>query len=328
MWWISLLIILTVGLCVGIALFYWKRVQHEAAEVRKLVPPDDSLFKEVRRIEMETKRLSNHIFSGEYHTAFKGRGMSFSEVRGYNYGDDVRNIDWNVTARTSSPHVKVFEEERELTVMLLIDVSSSMQFGTGPASMEKRLIAAKIAAILAFSASANNDKVGAIFFSNQIEGFIPAKKGRQHILHIIREMRHLQPVGIGTDLSVALSYFNNLIKKRCIGFLLSDFQGVNNNYEAALRIASRRHDITAMQLLDAAEAELPEVGMLEVVDAETNSIRFLDTNDANLRQQVRQQQKALSTQLSTSFRKAGADIVTLHTHGDYTNDLMRFFKSR
>jgi uncharacterized protein (DUF58 family) len=239
------------------------------------------LLKKVRKIEIKTKGLSKHIFSGEYHSAFKGRGMSFSEVRAYQYGDDVRNIDWNVTARTGEPHVKVFEEERELTVMLLIDVSRSSFFGT--VNQLKNELMTEICALLAFSAINNNDKVGVLFFSDRAEKFIPPKKGRQHILRILRELIDFHPENAGTDIGEALRFFNNIIKKRSICFILSDF--LTRGYEDPLRIAARRHDIVAVNLIDPREEELPDVGLIRAADAESGQVRWIDTSSAKVRRQ-------------------------------------------
>ena len=241
------------------------------------------LLKKVRKIEIKTRGLSKQIFSGEYHSTFKGRGMSFSEARDYQFGDDVRNIDWNVTARTGDPHVKIFEEERELTVMLLIDVSQSSYFGT--VNQFKQGIITEIAAVLSFSAIQNNDKVGVLFFSDQIEKFIPPKKGKPHILRIIRELINFQPEGKGTNLALALEYFNNLVKKRSICFILSDFMTMG--YENPLRIAGRRHDIIGVHLFDPKEQEIPNVGLIRALDAETGELVWLDTGSKAVRTHYR-----------------------------------------
>src|SRR3954470_6019200 len=238
------------------------------------------ILKKVRRIEIKTKGLSNHIFAGEYHSAFKGRGMSFSEVREYAVGDDVRSIDWNVTARSSTPHVKVFEEERELTVMLLVDVSASSLFGTHGRS--KREMITEIGAVLSFSAATNNDKVGVIFFSDKVEGFIPPKKGRSHILRIIRELIALEPKGVsGTQLSAALEYLNNVLKKRTITFILSDF--ISAPYETPLQLAARRHDVVGVQVYDRADRELPDAGIVQVADAESGELMWIDSGNKRVR---------------------------------------------
>jgi len=282
------------------------------------------LLKKVRKIEIKTKGLSKHVFSGEYHSAFKGRGMSFSEVRGYQYGDDVRNIDWNVTARSGEPHVKIFEEERELTVMLLIDVSQSANFGT--ANQFKKGIITEISAVLSFSAIQNNDKVGVIFFTDKIEKFIPPKKGKSHILRIIRELINLQPEDAGTDIGMALRYFNNVVKKRSICFVLSDFMG--KGYEDPLRIASRRHDMVGIHLFDQREQDLPNIGMVRAKDAETGEFAWLDTSSATVRDQYAGWFKGNFDYFKNVFAKSGVDSVSIRTDEPYVNALLRFFKKR
>ena len=283
------------------------------------------ILKRVRRIEIKTKGLSNHIFAGEYHSAFKGRGMSFSEVREYTPGDDVKSIDWNVTARFSHPFVKVFEEERELTLMLVVDVSSSSLFGTH--QRLKRELITELSAVLAFSASTNNDKVGVIFFSDKVEKFIPPKKGRSHILRIIRELIALEPSQKGgTDIRLALDYLNNVQKKRTITFLLSDF--VSEPYDKALQLAARKHDLVGMQVYDKADRELPQAGLVQVVDAETGEVQWLDTDDKSVRLQYskafdQQRQYCIQT-----FRKTGASLLTVRTDEDYVRVLQGFFKGR
>ncbi|MEO1513626.1 MAG: DUF58 domain-containing protein [Bacteroidota bacterium] len=282
------------------------------------------LLKKVRKIEIKTKGLSRHIFSGEYHSAFKGRGMSFSEVRDYQYGDDIRNIDWNVTARTGDPHVKIFEEERELTVMLLIDVSRSAFFGT--VKQMKNEILTEISAVLAFSAINNNDKVGVLFFSNKVERFIPPKKGKQHILRIIRELINFKPEGQGTDLSQALEYFNNVIKKRSIAFVLSDF--LTQGYEKPLRVAARRHDIIGLHLYDPREEELPNIGLIRAMDAETGQVRWVDTSVAKVREQYAKWFVDHSTYFRSTFLKSGADTMSVRSDQSYVNALLKFFQKR
>ena len=282
------------------------------------------LLKKVRKIEIKTKGLSSHIFSGEYHSTFKGRGMSFSEVREYQYGDDVRNIDWNVTARTGTPHIKVFEEERELTVMLLIDVSGSSFFGT--VNQMKNEILTEICAVLAFSAINNNDKVGVLFFSDRVEKFIPPKKGRQHILRIIRELIDFEPEGQGTDLAEALQYFNNVLKKRCITFVLSDF--MTKNYEQALRIIARRHDLVGIHLSDPREAELPNVGLIQARDPESGKEMWLDTGSRQVREDFRQNFEDNFNYFKSTFLRSGADFVNIRTDESYVNALLKFFKKR
>lgn len=282
------------------------------------------LLKKVRRIEIKTKGLSKHIFSGEYHSAFKGRGMSFSEVRSYQYGDDIRNIDWNVTARTGDPHIKVFEEERELTVMLLVDVSPSAFFGT--TQQMKNEIITEISAVLAFSAINNNDKVGIIFFTDKVEKFIPPKKGKQHILRIIRELIDFEPTGKSTNLAIALEYLNNIIKKRCTTFILSDF--LTKDYETSLRIAARRHDIIGMHIYDPRESELPDVGLINVLDAETGKRIWLDTSIKRIRNQYSGWFRDNFIFFKTTFAKMGADIVSIKATESYVNVLLKFFKKR
>ncbi len=282
------------------------------------------LLKKVRKIEIKTKGLSKQIFSGEYHSAFKGRGMSFSEVRGYHYGDDVRNIDWNVTARTGEAHIKVFEEERELTVMLLIDISRSSYFGT-TAQMKNEYIT-EICAVLAFSAINNNDKVGVIFFSDQIEKFIPPKKGKTHILRIIRELLDINPKGNGTDIGHALEYFNNMIKKRSICFLLSDF--LSKGYETPLRIVARRHDLIGIHLYDPKEVELPNVGLINAIDAETGEMNWVDTSSRVVRQQYKQWFDENQDYFKSQFLKSGASSLSIQTTESYVDALHHFFQSR
>lgn len=282
------------------------------------------LLRKVRKIEIKTRGLSRHLFTGEYHSAFKGRGMSFSEVRSYQYGDDVRMIDWNVTARTGEPYVKIFEEERELTVMLLIDMSQSSFFGT--ATQMKHEILTEICAVLAFSAINNNDKVGVLFFSDQVEKFMPPKKGRQHILRIIRELLDFQPKGNGTNIGAALEYFNNAIKKRSVCFMLSDFLG--SGYEAPLRVAAKKHDIIGLQIVDPREAALPNVGLMRVTDPETGELAWLDTASAKVRQNYEDWHRQQSAAFKSIFLKSGADTVRVHTDESYVNALLKFFHKR
>jgi len=282
------------------------------------------LLKKVRKIEIKTRGLSRHIFSGEYHSAFKGRGMSFSEVRNYQYGDDVRNIDWNVTARTGEPFVKIFEEERELTVMLLVDVSRSALFGT--VEQFKSDMITEICALLSFSAIANNDKVGVLFFSDQVEQFLPPKKGKQHILRIIRELINFEPKGSGTDMVSALEYFNNVNKKRSICFLLSDF--MTQGYAAPLRIAARRHDMVGIQLYDQRDRELPPVGLIRARDAETDQVQWVDTSSARVRKTYTDWFDANVAYFQQSFRQSGADTLRIQTGSSYVNALLQFFKKR
>lgn len=282
------------------------------------------LLKKVRKIEIKTKGLSKHIFSGEYQSAFKGRGMSFSEVRDYQYGDDVRNIDWNVTARTGSAHIKIFEEERELTVMLLIDVSQSSFFGT--ADQMKNELITEMSAVLSFSAIQNNDKVGVIFFSDTIEKFIPPKKGKQHILRIIRELINFEPKQTGTNLGQALEYLNNVIKKRSICFILSDFMA--QGYETPLRIASRRHDVVGVHLYDPREEELPNIGLMRAVDAETGHVQWVDTSIKAVRENYATWFQENRQYFRSSFLKSGSDVLSVRTDESYIKVLHQFFKKR
>lgn len=282
------------------------------------------LLKKVRHIEIKTLGLSNHIFSGEYHSAFKGRGMSFSEVREYQYGDDVRSIDWNVTARLQKPHIKVFEEERELTVILLIDVSYSSFFGTRQ-KMKNELIA-EIAAIISFSAIQNNDKVGVIFFSEKIEKFIPPKKGKSHILRIIREIIGIEPEGKGTDLSWSLGYLCNVIKRRAISFIISDF--MCTGYEKEMNIASRKHDLIGIKINDPAEEKLPEIGLVRFADSETSEMKWMDTSDPSVRKAYEKNYVLKSLYGEEIFKKTGTDRISIRTDRPYVNTLIHFFKKR
>ncbi|MDX2282025.1 MAG: DUF58 domain-containing protein [Saprospiraceae bacterium] len=282
------------------------------------------LLKKVRKVELKTRGLSHHLFTGGYHSAFKGRGMSFSEVRMYQFGDDVRSIDWNVTARTGAPHVKIFEEERELTVMLLVDISGSSFFGT--TGLSKQEVLTEICAVLAFSAISNNDKVGLLLFSDKPELFIAPKKGRQHILRIIRELVNVRPSDKGTDLAAALQYTRNVMKKRTVCFVLSDFQ--TENYEAPLRILARRHDFIGLQCWDPRERVLPNVGLLHVKDPESVASRWIDTSNPAIRQGYTQRFDQHQVQTAALFRRAGADFLSVQTTDSYVNALLRFFEQR
>jgi uncharacterized protein (DUF58 family) len=284
------------------------------------------LIKRVRRIEIKTRGLSRNIFAGEYHSAFKGRGMAFSEVREYQFGDDIRNIDWNVTARYNKPFVKIYEEERELTVMLLIDVSGSREFGSED-KLKKNIIT-EIAAILSFSAIQNNDKIGVIFFSEKIEKFIPPKKGRSHILRIISELIDFEPEARGTDISGAIRYLTNAIKKRCTAFVISDFIQKDESLENALSIANNRHDVVALRIYDERETRLPDIGMIKLKDAETGKYVWIDTADSKARNTYRMWWKKLSVQLDNSFKKSGVDYVNISTNHDYVKSLISLFKKR
>jgi uncharacterized protein (DUF58 family) len=283
-----------------------------------------ALLKKVRKIEIKTKGLSNHIFAGEYHTAFKGKGMAFSEVREYQPGDDIRSIDWNVTARYNSPFVKVFEEEREMTVMLLIDVSASGNFGTQ--EQFKRELATELAAILAFSAINNNDKVGVIFFTDKVEQFIPPKKGKSHILRIIREVLAFEPTGKGTDIAGALEYFSAVIKKRSICFILSDF--MSKEFDRPLKIASKKHDLVALRIHDIREDTLPNVGLVPMQDAETEKMLFVDTSSKKVRDNFAKNRAQTNEKLSKLFPASGVDLIDITTGTDYVKPLINFFKTR
>ena len=283
----------------------------------------EELFKRVRKIEIKARKLSRNIFAGEYHSQFKGRGMAFSEVREYQPGDDVRSIDWNVTARLNKPYIKVFEEERELTVMLLVDVSGSRHFGT--LSQMKRDMMAEVAATLAFSTIANNDKVGVIFFSDKIEKFIPAKKGKTHVLHIIRELLSFEPSSTGTDIAQALQYFANAQKRHCTAFLISDFIGAGNMYQP-LMIASNRHEVNAIQIYDRREAELPNIGLVKFHDAETGNDLWVDTAIASVRNNYAQAWRDNQNEMQQLFTRTGVDHVSVRTDEDYVKALMHLFK--
>ncbi|MBL0342597.1 MAG: DUF58 domain-containing protein [Bacteroidetes bacterium] len=282
------------------------------------------LLKKVRKIEIKTRGLSNQIFSGEYHSAFKGRGMAFSEVREYMPGDDIRNIDWNVTARFNHPFVKVFEEERELTVMLLVDISASGDFGTS--RQFKRELITELCAVLSFSAIQNNDKIGIIFFTDRIEKFIPPKKGKSHILRIIRELIDFKPEGYGTDIGGALRYFTNMIKKRSISFLISDF--MSQNYIDPLKIASRKHDLVAIRIFDKREADLPNIGLMRMQDAETGKLLWVDTSRKITREKYRLNWDNKQKELDTMFAKIGVDQAKIATDQNYVQPLISLFKKR
>lgn len=285
---------------------------------------DQDLLKKVRRIEIKTKGLSRELFSGQYQTAFKGKGMAFSEVREYHYGDDIRNIDWNVTARLNHPYIKVFEEEREMTVMLLVDVSGSNLFGTK--NQFKQDMIAEVAATLAFSAIQNNDKVGVIFFSDRIEKFIPPKKGSTHILHIIRELIYFKPQSTKTDITEALRYLTNIVKKRCTVFLFSDFY--NKGFEDAIKIASRKHDLIALQISDEKEKTLPQFGLVQFFDPETQQKIWLDTSSEATRKEYAKSYHEHHAYLQTLFRKFEIDHVSLDTAHDYIKPLLILFRKR
>jgi len=282
------------------------------------------IFKKVRKIEIKTRGLSRQVFSGQYHSVFKGRGMAFSEVREYQYGDDVRAIDWNVTARFNKPYIKIFEEERELTVMLLIDVSGSNSFGTN--TNYKLDVITEIAAVLAFSAIQNNDKVGVIFFSDKIEKFIPPKKGSSHILRIIRELVDFKADNTGTNISEALKYLTNAIKKRCTAFLISDF--MDDNYSDALKIAGNKHDLMAIRVSDQREVEIPNVGLLQLKDAETGEMRWVDTSSREVRRYFAEKAQRFTLYVRDVVKKSGIDLAEIATGEDYVIPLMKMFKKR
>lgn len=282
------------------------------------------LLKRVRKIEIKTRGLSKHLFSGEYHSAFKGRGMSFSEVREYSYGDEVRSIDWNVTARTGEPHVKVFEEERELTVMLIADISRSQYFGSG--GHDKRIFMTEIAAVLAFSASQNHDKVGLLLFSDKVELYIPPQKGKKHILRIIRELLHFEPTSEGTDIGGALEYINRILKKRSICFVLSDFMG--QGYATPLRIMARRHDVIGVQLFDPLEKELPNLGVVPARDMETGEVLWMDSSSRTIREQYKKRYEHWENEMREAFRTASCDHLSMSLGDSYNVELMKFFKKR
>ena len=290
----------------------------------------NDLLKKVRKIEIKTRALSHQIFAGEYHSAFKGRGMAFSEVREYQYGDDVRNMDWNVTARLRAPYVKVFEEERELTVVLLVDVSRSRLFGTVGASRKDML--AEIAAVLSFSAIINNDKVGALFFSDKVEKFIPPKKGRSHLLHIIREIIEFEPTTDGTDISEALRYLTNAIKKKCTAFLLSDMIDVNKDgsprYEEALKVAVNRHDLSVIEVYDPRERSIPDIGIVHIKDSESGQTGWVNTSDRKMRLAYEEWFRNVEQTASRLFMKYNVDKVSIALNDDYVKGLMTLFKNR
>jgi len=282
------------------------------------------LLKKVRKIEIKSRGLSNQIFSGEYQSAFKGRGMAFSEVREYQVGDEIRTIDWNVTARFNHPYVKVFDEEREMTVMLLVDVSGSKNFGTQ--TQLKQELATEICAVLAFSAIQNNDKVGILFFSDQVEKFIPPKKGRSHILMIIRELINFEPKHKGTNIAEALRFFTGAIKKRCTSFLISDF--MSSSFENELKIANRKHDLVALRLYDLHEEEFPNLGLIPIKDEETGQTAWVNTSDKEVRFEFKRAALERNGRLEDLFKRSGVDFTKIGTHQSYVKPLMTLFKKR
>ena len=283
------------------------------------------LIKKVRKIEIKTRGLSHNIFAGEYHSAFKGRGMSFSEVREYQYGDDVRDIDWNVTARFNKPYIKVFEEERELTVMLVIDLSESLDFGT--VRQTKRDMVTEIAATIAFAAIQNNDKIGVIFFTDKVEKFIPPQKGRKHILYIIRELLNFEPQSSRTDISVPLQFLTNALKKRCTAFVISDFID-NGDFKNAMTIANRKHDVVAIQVYDRRLAELPKIGLIKMRDAESGEEIFVDTSSSKVQSAQREWWRSQREKLDETLKKSRVDSVSIRTDQDYVKALMNLFAQR
>ena len=282
------------------------------------------LLKKVRKIEIKTRRLSNHIFSGEYHSHFKGRGMTFSEVRKYQFGDDIRDIDWNVTAKLNEPHIKIFEEERELTMMLLVDVSKSESFGTR--IQQKRDLITELCAVLSFSAIQNNDKVGVVFFTDQIELFIPPKKGKSHILRIIRELIEFKPKGTGTNISEAFKFLSSVIKKRSIVFTLSDFQ--DEAYDKNLKIASSKHDLTAIRIIDPAEEQLPDIGFVQLQNPETGTMGWVDTSSSIVRATYEKDYQNFAAKFKSYCTHSGTDYLDLRVDRSYTKQLLEFFKRR
>lgn len=282
------------------------------------------LLKKIKKIEIKSRGLSNDVFSGEYHSAFKGRGMAFSEVREYMPGDDIRTIDWNVTARLNHTFVKVFEEEREMTVMLLVDVSASGNFGTQQQS--KQELITELCAVLAFSAIQNNDKIGVLFFSDKIEKFIPPKKGKSHILRIISELIEFKPENKKTDINVALKYFSNIIKRRCTAFLISDF--IAPKFLDALKIASKKHDIVALQIKDLHESEIPEMGLIQFTDFETNKTIWIDSNNQDVRKAIKIETLKNNEEVKDYFNRTGTDFVTIYTGQSYVKPLINLFKKR
>ncbi|RBW59742.1 DUF58 domain-containing protein [Tenacibaculum sp. E3R01] len=282
------------------------------------------LLKKVRKIEIKTRRLSNHIFGGEYHSTFKGRGMTFSEVRQYQYGDDIRAIDWNVTARYNEPYIKVFEEERELTMMLMVDISGSEFFGTN--QQFKKDTITEIAATLAFSAIQNNDKVGLILFSDQVELFIPPKKGKTHVLRIIRELIEFEPKSKETSIDEALKFLSNIMKKKAIVFMLSDF--LDEGYERTLKIAGNKHDVTGIKVYDKHDQEIPNLGMVPMMDAETGNIHLVNTSSSSVRSQYKANALRLADYFKTTFRKSGAGIINIRADESYVKKLLAYFKQK
>lgn len=282
------------------------------------------ILKRVRKIEIKTRGLSNQVFAGEYHSAFKGRGIAFSEVREYQYGDEIRTIDWNVTARFNHPYVKVFEEERELTVMLLIDVSGSREFGT--VTLLKKNVITEISAVLSFSAIQNNDKIGVIFFTDRVEKFIPPQKGRKHILRIIRELIDFTPESRNTDLTEPLRFLTNALKKRCIAFVISDF--IAPDFEEPIRIANNKHDVVALKIYDRREAEIPAIGLVRMKDSETGKDQWIDSSSRSTREMYQEWWRQTESRTAEIFSKCGIDNTAIRTDKDYVKPLLNLFKQR
>lgn len=321
-----IVIIIAVLIAVGLTIYFLVKSPSGQLTIEELSPEQKTreILKKVKQIEVSTRSIVNEVFSGEYHSVFKGRGMEFAEVREYQPGDDVRTIDWNVSARSGHPFVKVFEEERELTVMLLVDVSSSGNFGT--AEQFKREIAGELSAALAFSAIKNNDKVGLIIFSDKIEKFIPPRKGKKHVLRVIREILFYKPQDSSTDLNVALEYLSRIIKRRSTVFLISDF--LTENFEKSLHVANRKHDIIAISITDPREVSLPDVGLMELIDAETGEMVTVDTANPHIRNEFYQSAFGHQTQLKSLFRSIGVDHIDILTDRSYVEPITRFFKMR
>jgi len=321
-----ILLIILIVIALGTAVYYLTRTSQTPAAETELSPEEKTreILRKVKQIEVSTRSVVNEVFSGEYHSVFKGRGMEFSELREYQMGDDVRTIDWNVSARSGHPFVKVFEEERELTVMLMVDVSSSGNFGT--AEQFKREIAAELSAVLAFSAIKNNDKVGLMIFSDKIEKFIPPRKGKKHVLRVIREILFYKPQDSSTDLNVALEYLSRIIKRKSTVFLISDF--LTENFEKALHVANRKHDIIAISITDPREVSLPNVGLIDFVDAETGETVSIDTGSAQIRNDFYQSSFGHQEKLKGLFRSIGVDHIAVLTDRSYVEPITRFFRMR
>ena len=304
---------------------FFNRAKNEIAETPNMGGAEaTALLKKVRELEIKSKKITTHLFTGEYHSAFKGKGMSFREVREYSAGDDIRFIDWNVSARFNTPFSKVFEEERELTLMLLVDTSTSNLFGT--VGKRKKDLITEMAAVLAFSAVSNNDKVGVIFFSNKVEKYIPPKKGRPHALYIVRELLGLKPTSNGTDLDEAIKYFNNTTRQKSIAFILSDF--LATGYENDLKVIGKKHDVIGIKVYDKMDMQLPQAGLLQLKDAETNNVKWIDSDDAMVRHNYSQYFFAQTDICTKYFRQAGADLLHVKTDDDYVKILQKFFLKR